>query len=192
MVFQTDTMGSILQAVGGWIRYAGSSPGDQYFKVAFIGQSIAACSSAFIGVNPIGLLVNNWFARNERATMTSLMVIAHMSGAILCYIVAPLIALDGRGVPTLFFGEALFATVFAIIVAVIVRDFPSPLPTPAAAAMRVRSSVVPFTATLRQLFTSRSFVAMFVLYGIAFAVFHTVLVYVWNVAPSIGYSQVRL
>lgn len=190
-LFWNCIIGSILLSVSGWVRYAGSYPGESYFAVAFVGQSIGACSAAFLGVNPIALIANNWFARTERATATALMVIAHLSGAVLCYIVAPYIALDGVGVPTLFFGQALFATVFAILVAVLIRNVPSPLPTPAAAAMRPRPAPPSFHAVLKHLFTSRSYVAMFVLYGLAFAVFHSAFVFVWNVMPSLGYSQVR-
>ncbi|KAI8822548.1 major facilitator superfamily domain-containing protein [Fimicolochytrium jonesii] len=109
-------LGTLLNVVGAWIRYASSSlPGvDGRFALAFVGQVLSATAQPFILAAP-PKIANIFFPMNERALADGVMNIANPIGAAVALVTVPMVV-DSKpeNIPS------------ALLVAAIVASLPVP------------------------------------------------------------------
>jgi MFS family permease len=131
------SIGALLNALGAWVRVAGSS--SDYFVLLFIGQSLCALAQCFILSVPPKLAAN-WFPDSQQATSVAIGSLFNQVGIALGFFLSPLVVSHSNyhtNMPYLLIIQAVLCTAFGLFVVVGLIDRP-PTPPSASAEESVR------------------------------------------------------
>lgn len=200
-------LGAVLNALGSAVRYAGAAS----YTYVYLGTFICALAQTFI-LPMIALLSGNWFGAHERATSTSLGVLAYqlgMGAALASTVAVEFRAEDGDMDPKKLFGylEAqLVASLIAFVMVVtnVTMDHAPTPPSTAAASLRSSGPLIEtgtdvtdgnisgikggqaqsYKESVRLIYKSPASMAFFLVFGLSVGVFYCVPTFLSQFVPS--------
>ena len=170
-------MGSCLNTLGAWIKFAGSSSSG--FVWVLLGQIVTAVAQCFILGVPARLAAV-WFGENERSTATALGVFANQVGIAVYFAAVPLIVPNSENHAKLYWGFSLLhsgiAIICSLVTAAVFIAFQASPPSPPSRSQALHAEKkhkTTFAESLKQLVKDRSYMLLLGTYGIYAGVSYT-------------------
>eukprot|EP00048_Salpingoeca_helianthica_P016223 m.231140 g.231140 ORF g.231140 m.231140 type:complete len:455 (+) comp18253_c0_seq1:13-1377(+) len=175
---------AILNAAGGWLRYAGDFTGGGKIPLLFLGQTLAACAQPVILDSPTPLAAI-WFGENERATANMIASVANPLGVALGSFFPPMIVSEPSDLRQLYLYFSLPASLGLVLVAAVFRDRP-PTPPSASAESEGHES---FMAGVRSVLHNRAYLLLLLAFGIGVGMFSSLTTLLGQIVNAQGYSD---
>ena len=146
---------------------------DSYTWV-LVAQIGIAIGQPFI-LNAITTVAARWFPQNERATASGLGSLAMYLGIVIGLVLTPFLTIQ-MGIKSMLITYGVIAIITAVVFFVLAREKPATPPCPP--EMEVRSLVVD---GLKQLFNTRDFIFLLVIFFIGLGTFNAVTTWIENI-----------
>ena len=156
---------------------------DSYTWV-LVAQIGIAIGQPFI-LNAITTVAARWFPQNERATASGLGSLAMYLGIVIGLVLTPFLTIQ-MGIKSMLITYGIIAIIAAVVFFVFAREKPATPPCPP--EMEVRSLVVD---GLKQLFHTRDFIFLLVIFFIGLGTFNAVTTWIENIVRPSGLSSTQ-
>ncbi len=173
-------IGAALTGIFGMMR---GLVADSYTWV-LIAQIGIAIGQPFI-LNAITTVAARWFPQNERATASGLGSLAMYLGIVIGLVLTPLLTIQ-MDIKSMLITYGIIAIIAAVVFFVFARERPATPPCPP--EMEVRSLVVD---GLKQLFHTRDFIFLLVIFFIGLGTFNAVTTWIENIVRPSGLSSTQ-
>jgi len=173
-------VGAAGTTIGAWIKVFAVSPDS--FVLLFFGHTIVAASNILV-VNGPPRLAAAWFGSKEVATATAIGCFGSMGGVSVLFLVTPMVVRNhesieeiGNDLANFLLAIAVVCTVVAVALFLFFKDKPPIPPSEAQAHRKTFNSVksLAFLAVLKRVLTNKTFIAIWIMYGIHLGFFVTI------------------
>ena len=170
-------IGALIAGIFGFLRFFAF---EDYFLVLIFQIGIGV-GQPFL-LNAVTKLSANWFPVNERTTSTGLALISQFLGIGIGLFLTPFLILGTNLLPMLLI-YGIGSLIIGIIFIIFVKDVP---PTPPSSEIIKEEGFI--GQGLKQLFTNRYFIILFILFFLGLGIFNTVTTYVEGIVGPRGYD----
>eukprot|EP00743_Colponemidia_sp_Colp-15_P004645 GILK01005006.1.p1 GENE.GILK01005006.1~~GILK01005006.1.p1 ORF type:complete len:457 (-),score=72.14 GILK01005006.1:248-1618(-) len=180
-------LGSILTAIGAWVRYAGQ-PGESYsYGVVFLGQALAGIGQPFLLAAP-PKVASNWFKPQQRTIATTIASVANPLGVALGFVLPTIFVPDSSNlrsdIGSLLLAEAILCVVAAVLVVFAFKDKPPTPPCETATQQRDE-----FWPAMKHLFSNRHFLFLFLEFSMGLGSFNTLATLISTLIAPFGFGD---
>ena len=175
------SIGALFIGVFGFLRFFAFSS----YELVLIFQIGIAIGQPFI-LNVYTKLSANWFPQNERQTATGISMLSQFLGIALGMLLTPFIVvgLGGFGISTMNLIYGILSLVIAIVFILYAKNRP-----PSPPSKQVSSEKVMMTDGLKQLFTNKSFIILFIAFFFGVGVLNWLIGYSELIVGGKGYDS---
>ena len=174
-------LGAMINGVFGFLRVL---VGPNYPLVLIV-QVMVSLSQPFF-LNSVSLLSKNWFPESERNTSTGLSVISQLLGIAIGMVLTPILVI-AFNLEVMLFIYGLYSLIIGVVFVIFARDEP---PTPP--SIRVNKEDTVIKGGLKQLFLSKQFVIISIIFFVGLGAFNMVSTYIELIVSPRGLSAIEV